>query len=147
MTQVEATAYEMLSRSGLPADDLDPDLYNEDQLPTTVAERTWTWVSISALWVGMVVCIPTYLLASYLIGAGMDWKQAVITILLANAIVLIPMVLIGHAGAKYGIPFPVLLRSSFGPMGARIPAVARGIVACGWFGIQTWVAARPSMSS
>ncbi|ABL69219.1 NCS1 family nucleobase:cation symporter-1 [Paracoccus denitrificans] len=139
MTQVEATAYEMLSRSGLPADDLDPDLYNEDQLPTTVAERTWTWVSISALWVGMVVCIPTYLLASYLIGAGMDWKQAVITILLANAIVLIPMVLIGHAGAKYGIPFPVLLRSSFGPMGARIPAVARGIVACGWFGIQTWV--------
>ncbi|WP_049792352.1 NCS1 family nucleobase:cation symporter-1 [Paracoccus denitrificans] len=129
----------MLSRSGLPADDLDPDLYNEDQLPTTVAERTWTWVSISALWVGMVVCIPTYLLASYLIGAGMDWKQAVITILLANAIVLIPMVLIGHAGAKYGIPFPVLLRSSFGPMGARIPAVARGIVACGWFGIQTWV--------
>ncbi len=118
---------------------LDGDLYNEDQLPTTGEQRTWNWVSIAALWVGMVVCIPTYLLASYLIGGGMSWDQAVMTILLANAIVLIPMVLIGHAGTKYGIPFPVLLRSSFGPAGAKIPAVARGVVACGWFGIQTWV--------
>ncbi|MDD7911481.1 MULTISPECIES: NCS1 family nucleobase:cation symporter-1 [Pseudovibrio] len=118
---------------------IDAELYNEDQLPTSMQARTWDWVSISALWVGMVVCIPTYLLASYLIGAGMSWDQAVFTILLANAIVLIPMVLIGHAGTKYGIPFPVLLRSSFGPVGAKIPAVARGIVACGWFGIQTWV--------
>ncbi|WP_310620101.1 NCS1 family nucleobase:cation symporter-1 [Flexibacterium corallicola] len=115
------------------------ELYNEDQLPTSTQARTWNWVSIAALWVGMVVCIPTYLLASYLIGAGMSWDQAVFTILLANAIVLIPMVLIGHAGTKYGIPFPVLLRSSFGTVGAKIPAVARGIVACGWFGIQTWV--------
>lgn len=118
---------------------LDSDLYNEDQLPTTRELRNWNWVSIAALWVGMVVCIPTYLLASYLIGAGMSWDQAVMTILLANVIVLVPMVLVGHAGTKYGIPFPVLLRSSFGPVGAKIPAVARGIVACGWFGIQTWV--------
>ncbi|GHB17493.1 nitrate reductase [Pseudovibrio japonicus] len=118
---------------------IDGELYNEDQLPTAPIARTWNWVSISALWVGMVVCIPTYLLASYLIGSGMSWDQAVMTILLANVIVLVPMVLIGHAGTKYGIPFPVLLRSSFGPAGAKIPAVARGIVACGWFGIQTWV--------
>ena len=118
---------------------IDLALWNEDQAPTTAATRTWNWVSISALWVGMVVCVPTYLLASYLIGAGMSWSEAVTTILLANVIVLIPMILIGHAGTKYGIPFPVLLRSSFGPVGAKIPAVARGIVACGWFGIQTWV--------
>ena len=118
---------------------IDHELYNDDQLPTSTAQRTWNWVSIAALWVGMVVCIPTYMLASYLIGAGMSWDEAVLTILLANAIVLIPMILIGHAGTKYGIPFPVLLRSSFGPAGAKIPAVARGIVACGWFGIQTWV--------
>ncbi|MEY8801886.1 NCS1 family nucleobase:cation symporter-1 [Leisingera sp. XS_AS12] len=118
---------------------IDQELYNEDQLPTTTEQRTWDWLAISALWVGMVVCIPTYMLASYLIGSGMSWDQAVLTILAANAIVLIPMVLVGHAGTKYGIPFPVLLRASFGHRGAKIPAVARGMVACGWFGIQTWV--------
>lgn len=118
---------------------MDPELYNQDQLPTTDAERNWDWIAISSLWVGMVVCIPTYLLSSYLITAGMSWDQAVFTILLANLIVLIPMILIGHAGTRYGIPFPVLLRSSFGPNGAKIAAVARGVVACGWFGIQTWV--------
>lgn len=139
MTQLDAEAIGLRHHAGISTAGLDPDLFNEDQLPTSAEERTWTWVSISALWVGMVVCIPTYMLASYLIGSGMDWKQAVMTILVANAIVLVPMVLVGHAGAKYGIPFPVLLRSSFGPVGAKIPAVARGIVACGWFGIQTWV--------
>ncbi|WP_068315119.1 NCS1 family nucleobase:cation symporter-1 [Polycladidibacter hongkongensis] len=118
---------------------IDAELYNEDQLPTSAQARTWNWLSIAALWVGMVVSIPAYMLASYLISDGMSWDQAVVIILLANVIVLVPMVLIGHAGTKYGIPFPVLLRSSFGPVGAKIPAVARGIVACGWFGIQTWV--------
>ncbi|PCI64675.1 MAG: nitrate reductase [Kordiimonadales bacterium] len=101
--------------------------------------RTWDWKAYSALWVAMVVCVPTYMLAGGLIASGMSWWQAVLTVLLGNLIVLFPMMLIGHAGAKHGIPFPVLLRSSFGTKGARIPALARGLVACGWFGINTWV--------
>ena len=114
-------------------------LYNEDLAPTTPEQRTWDWKSYSALWIAMVVCVPTYMLAGGLISAGMNWWQAVVTVLLGNIIVLVPMMLIGHAGAKHGIPFPVLLRSSFGTKGAKIPALARGLVACGWFGINTWV--------
>ena len=115
------------------------DLWNEDLAPTTIEQRTWDWKAYSALWVAMVVCVPTYMLAGGLVSEGMSWWQAVITVLLGNIIVLVPMMLIGHAGAKHGIPFPVLLRSSFGTKGARIPALARGLVACGWFGINTWV--------
>jgi NCS1 family nucleobase:cation symporter-1 len=117
----------------------DPDLVNDDLLPTTPAQRTWDWKAIAALWVGMVVCVPAYMLAAGLVTEGMNWSQAVFTILLANLIVLLPMLLIGHAGAKHGIPFPVLLRASFGTRGAKLPALLRGLVACGWFGIQTWV--------
>ncbi|MGV6851893.1 MAG: NCS1 family nucleobase:cation symporter-1 [bacterium] len=115
------------------------DLWNEDLAPTTADTRSWDWKSYAALWIAMVVCVPTYMLAGGLVSEGMSWWQAVITVLLGNVIVLVPMMLIGHAGAKYGIPFPVLLRSSFGTKGARIPALARGLVACGWFGINTWV--------
>ncbi|MFT6732076.1 MAG: NCS1 family nucleobase:cation symporter-1 [Polaribacter sp.] len=115
------------------------DLWNEDLAPTTLETRTWDWKSYAALWVAMVVCVPTYMLAGGLVAEGMAWWQAVITVLLGNVIVLLPMMLIGHAGAKHGIPFPVLLRSAFGTKGARIPALARGLVACGWFGINTWV--------
>ena len=115
------------------------DLYNDDLAPTSNKQRTWDWKAYGALWVAMVVCVPTYMLAGGLISEGMSWWQAVLTVLLGNIIVLIPMMLIGHAGAKHGIPFPVLLRSSFGTKGARIPALARGLVACGWFGINTWV--------
>ncbi len=107
------------------------DLYNKDLAPTTSEQRTWDWKAYGALWVAMVVCVPTYMLAGGLIAEGMSWWQAVITVLLGNIIVLVPMMLIGHAGAKHGIPFPVLLRSSFGTKGARIPALARGLVACG----------------
>ena len=114
-------------------------LANADLLPTDAAQRTWDWRAYAALWVAMVVCVPTYLLAGGLIEQGMNWYQAVLTVFLGNAIILIPMVLIGHAGAKHGVPFPVLLRSSFGTEGAKIPAIARGLVACGWFGINTWV--------
>ncbi len=115
------------------------DLWNEDLAPTNAQQRSWDWKAYAALWVAMVVCVPTYMLAGGLIAEGMSWWQAVITVLLGNIIVLVPMMLIGHAGAKHGIPFPVLLRSSFGTKGARIPALARGLVACGWFGINTWV--------
>lgn len=117
----------------------DSSLWNEDLAPVKPEDRTWTWPHIASLWVGMVVCVPTYLLASGLIQQGMSWQQAVTTVLLGNMIVLLPMLLIGHAGTKYGIPFPVLLRSSFGTKGACIPALLRGLVACGWFGIQTWI--------
>ncbi len=119
--------------------DYDSDLWNADLEPTTEVTRTWDWKAYAALWIAMVVCVPTYMLAAGLIAEGMSWDQAVITVMLGNIIVLAPMILIGHAGAKYGVPFPVLLRSAFGTKGARIPAMARGLVACGWFGIQTWV--------
>ncbi len=117
----------------------DASLWNADLAPATDAQRTWDWKSYAALWVAMVVCVPTYMLAGGLVAEGMNWWQATLTILLGNMIVLVPMILIGHAGAKHGVPFPVLLRSSFGTKGAKIPALARGLVACGWFGINTWV--------
>jgi len=128
-----------MSDSNEPQIRIADDLWNEDLAPTTLETRTWDWKSYAALWVAMVVCVPTYMLAGGLVAEGMSWWQAVITVLLGNMIVLVPMMLIGHAGAKHGIPFPVLLRSAFGTKGARIPAVARGLVACGWFGINTWV--------
>jgi NCS1 family nucleobase:cation symporter-1 len=114
-------------------------LWNEDLAPTTIGQRTWTTWNIAALWIGMSVAITTYTLAGGFIEAGMTWWQAMITILLGNTIVLIPMVLNAHAGTKYGVSFPVLARASFGTKGANIPAILRAIVACGWFGIQTWI--------
>lgn len=115
------------------------DLYSEDLAPVPASKRTWTTWNYVALWISMSLCIPTYMLASSLIEGGMNWWQAILTIFLGNTIVLIPMILNGHAGAKYGIPFPVFARASFGVTGANIPAILRAIVACGWFGIQTWI--------
>jgi nucleobase:cation symporter-1, NCS1 family len=117
----------------------DPTLHNEDLAPVPLDQRTWGTYHFAALWISMAVCIPTYMLASGLIAGGMNWWQAILTILLGNLIVLIPMVLNAHAGTKYGIPFPVLVRASFGVRGANVPAVLRALVACGWFGIQTWI--------
>ncbi len=114
-------------------------LYSEDLAPVAANQRTWTTWNYAALWISMSLCIPTYMLSSSLIEGGMNWWQAILTIFLGNTIVLIPMVLNGHAGAKYGIPFPVFARASFGTKGANIPALLRAIVACGWFGIQTWI--------
>jgi nucleobase:cation symporter-1, NCS1 family len=114
-------------------------LWNPDLAPTTIKERTWSTWNIAALWIGMSVVITTYTLAGGFIEAGMNWWQAMITILLGNTIVLIPMILNAHAGTKYGVSFPVLSRAAFGTKGANVPAMLRAIVACGWFGIQTWI--------
>src|SRR4029079_6631154 len=114
-------------------------LYNEDLAPVPLSKRTWGTWNYAALWISMSLCIPTYTMASSMINEGMSWWQAVLTIFIGNAIVLVPMLLNGHAGAKFGIPFPVLARASFGTRGANIPALLRAIVACGWFGIQTWI--------
>lgn len=114
-------------------------LWNHDLAPTTIGQRTWSTWNIAALWIGMSVVITTYMLGGSLIAQGMTWWQAMLTILLGNCIVLVPMVLNAHAGTKYGISFPVLLRASFGTKGANIPAMLRAVVACGWFGIQTWI--------
>ena len=114
-------------------------LYSEDLAPVPQDKRTWNTWNYAALWISMSLCIPTYMLASSLIEGGMNWWQAILTIFLGNTIVLVPMILNGHAGAKYGIPFPVFARASFGVRGANIPAMLRAIVACGWFGIQTWI--------
>lgn len=113
--------------------------YNEDIAPTSLERRTWDKWHIAALWVGMSVCVPTYMLASSLIQNGMSWLQAIFTVFLANLLVLVPMILNAHAGTKFGIPFPVYCRTAFGLVGANVPALMRGLVACGWFGIQTWI--------
>ncbi len=117
----------------------DPALANADLLPVPQDRRTWNLWNIAALWVGMAITIPTYTLASSLVDSGWTWQAAVGSVVLGNIIVLIPIALISHAGTRYGIPFPVLARSSFGVFGANIPALLRAIVACGWFGIQTWI--------
>ena len=114
-------------------------LYNDDLAPVPQSRRKWGMLSFAALWISMSACIPTYMLASSLIGGGMNWWQAVLTIFLGNLIVLVPMILNAHAGTKYGIPFPVYCRAAFGTLGANVPAILRALVACGWFGIQSWI--------
>src|SRR5688572_14946370 len=115
------------------------DRYNADLAPVAPSARTWGTYEIAALWIGMAVCIPTYMLAAGLVAGGMSWVQAITTITLGNIIVVVPMMLTGHAGTEYGIPYPVLARAAFGLAGSHVPALLRAGVACGWFGIQTWV--------
>jgi cytosine/uracil/thiamine/allantoin permease len=114
-------------------------LYNEDLAPVPTAQRTWNRWHLAALWVGMAVCIPTYLMAAGMISAGISWWGALLIIAFANLLITVPMVLNGHSGVKYGVPFPVLGRSAFGTKGIHVPALLRGFVACGWFGVQTWI--------
>lgn len=114
-------------------------LYNADLAPVPIEKRNWTTYNYAAIWISMAHCIPTYMLSSGLISAGMNWWQALLTILLGNTIVLIPILLNSHPGTKYGIPFPVFARASYGTYGSNLPALMRAIVACGWFGIQAWI--------
>src|SRR5436853_2865777 len=114
-------------------------LYSEDLAPVPVAKRNWTTYNYAALWISMAHCIPTYMLSSSLIASGMNWWEALITILLGNTIVLIPILLNSHPGTKYGIPFPVFARAAYGTFGSNVPALMRALVACGWFGIQAWI--------
>jgi NCS1 family nucleobase:cation symporter-1 len=114
-------------------------LYNADLAPVPIARRVWTTYNYAALWISMAHCIPTYMLASGLMAAGMNWWQALATILLGNSIVLVPILLNSHPGTRYGIPFPVFARASYGTIGSNLPALMRAIVACGWFGIQAWI--------
>ena len=114
-------------------------LYNHDLAPVPVSRRNWTTYNYAALWISMAHCIPTYMLASGLMAQGMNWKQAIFTILLGNSIVLVPILLNSHPGTKYGIPFPVFARAAYGTVGSNLPALMRALVACGWFGIQAWI--------
>src|ERR1700723_2909913 len=124
----------------LPAETIrDSTLYNKDLAPISTDRRTWRTYNYAALWISMSVNIPTYLLASGMIAGGMSWKQALFTVFLGNVLVLIPMLLNAHAGTRYGIPFPVFARASFGVLGANVPAILRALVACGWVWIQTWI--------
>ena len=114
-------------------------LYNDDLAPVPLSRRNWTTYNYAALWISMAHCIPTYMLASGLMTAGMSWAQALVTILLGNTIVLVPILLNSHPGTKYGIPFPVFARAAYGTIGSNVPALMRALVACGWFGIQAWI--------
>jgi len=129
-----------LSSAALQADSIESSsLYNHDLAPVPSDRRSWRTYNYAALWISMSVNIPTYMLASGMIAGGMNWSQALFTVFLGNVLVLIPMLLNAHAGAQYGIPFPVFARASFGVLGANVPAILRALVACGWFGIQTWI--------
>jgi NCS1 family nucleobase:cation symporter-1 len=118
---------------------IESNLYNHDLAPVELSRRTWTTGHFAALWAGMACNIPTYMMSSALIASGMNWWQALLTIFLGNAIVLVPILLNSHAGTKYGIPFPVLARASYGVYGSNLPALMRAIIACGWFGINAWI--------
>lgn len=117
----------------------DPSLTNDELKPTSISQRTFSWFEMSSLWIGLVVGVPSYYLAGSLVDLGMAWWQGVATVFTANLILLVPLILTGHPGTKYGISFPVLVRSSFGIRGAHIPTLLRALVGCGWYGIETWI--------
>ncbi|MBA2321588.1 MAG: NCS1 family nucleobase:cation symporter-1 [Deltaproteobacteria bacterium] len=128
-----------IEETGLPPDLAASPLYNADLAPVPIALRDWTTYNFAALWIAMAHCIPTYMYAGNVLATGMNAWQAMLVVALGNLIVLVPILLNAHPGTKYGIPFPVLARASFGTTGAQIPAMLRALVACGWFGVQTWI--------
>ena len=131
-------AYAADARKALPADVVESPFYSDDLAPVPQAHRTWNTYAFAALWISMCHCIPTYSLAGGIVGSGMNWWQALLTIGVGTGLVLVPILLNAHPGTQYGVPFPVLARSSFGVMGANIPAMLRAVVACGWFGINCY---------
>jgi NCS1 family nucleobase:cation symporter-1 len=137
-TQVQAGDLVVLTDSAVATLRSEQSLWNEDLRPCTLAEHTWTASKYAALWVGMCLCLPTYSLASGMIALGMNWWESVLTVLIGNCVVLVPILLVSHAGTRYGIPYPVFARLWFGVRGAHIPALARGVIAAGWFGINAW---------
>src|SRR5579872_1035024 len=136
--QVQAGDLVVLTDAGVAKVSQETTLWNEDLRPCTLAEHTWPASKYASLWVGMCLCLPTYSLASGMIALGMNWWESVLTILLGNCIVLVPILLVSHAGTKYGIPYPVFARLWFGTRGAHLPALARAVIAAGWFGINAW---------
>ncbi|WCJ34419.1 Purine-uracil permease NCS1 [Euphorbia peplus] len=120
-------------------DEPHPTLTNEDLKPTTQIERTFSGYEMASLWIGLVVGVPTYYLAGSLVDLGMSWWQGIATVVAANFILLVPLILTGDPGTRYGISFPVLARSSFGIFGAHVPTILRALVGCGWYGIETWI--------
>lgn len=117
----------------------DSALHNSDLAPVSIEKRNWTTYNFAALWISLAHCVPTYMLAGGLVALGMNWWQSLLTIALGNLIILVPILLNAHPGTKYGVPFPVLVRASFGTHGAQIPAFLIAVVTCGWFGIQTYI--------
>src|SRR5579864_2939607 len=136
--QVQVGDIVVLSDAAIAKVSGEPALWNDDLRPCTLAEHSWPGTKYASLWIGMCLCLPTYSLASGMVALGMNWWESVLTILIGNCIVLVPILLVSHAGTRYGIPYPVFARLWFGTKGAHVPALARAVIAAGWFGINSW---------
>ncbi|XVE96556.1 hypothetical protein REPUB_Repub02eG0232800 [Reevesia pubescens] len=129
------------SSEGTKFDEFEPDptLTNDDLKPTTPSQRNFRWTEMAIHWIGLVIGVPAYYLAGSLVDLGMAWWQGIATVVAANIIFLVPLVLTGHPGTKYGISFPILARSSFGIRGAHVATLLSSLVGCGWYGIESWI--------
>lgn len=137
-TQVQVGDVVVLSDAAEAQASQNHSMWNDDLRPCSLAEHSWGAPKFASLWVGMCICLPTYSLAASMIALGMNWWESVLTILCGSAIVMVAILLVSHAGTKFGIPYPVFARLWFGTRGAHVPALARAIIAAGWFGINSW---------